>query len=120
MFLQQPVSNQGEPNMDDRIVAAVLDHKVEGGRQWIALSNEFPGISYFATDLDPRSFEYDEISGTWLGRAELLLQAPEEVRPGLFRDVSFTRPVRVVLCESGGDLSIEAFDYCWMDENESA
>lgn len=43
--------------MLDRIIDAVAGYMVESGEQWLALTKTMPGISYFATDLDPRSFE---------------------------------------------------------------
>ena len=65
---------QGEAAMAGRIVKAVAGYRVESSEQWLALSQNMPDVSYFATDLDPRSFERDEMSETWLGRAELLLK----------------------------------------------
>ncbi len=105
--------------MADRIVKAVAGYKVESSEQWRALSNTVPGVTYFATDLDPRSFEKDEMQETWLGRAELLLKAPAALRPGqASQEVSFTLPVRVVLAEEGGVLSVAAFDFYFSDESE--
>jgi hypothetical protein len=102
----------GEASMLDRIVGAVSGHRVESGAQWLALSKSVPGVSYFATDVDPRSFEKDETQDTWLGRAELLLKAPVELRPGqAMQDVSFTLPVKVVLSGQGGELTVTVFDF---------
>jgi hypothetical protein len=67
--------DRDDASMADRIVKAVLGYSVESSEQWLMLSKNMPGVSYFATDLDPRSFEKDETQGTWLGRAELLLKA---------------------------------------------
>src|SRR5271169_2628355 len=103
---------QGEAAMADRIVKAVAGCKVESGEQWLALSKNMPGVSYFATDLDPRSFEKDKMHETWLGRAELLLKAPAALRPGqAMQEVSFTMPVRVLLAEEGGVLTVAGFDF---------
>jgi hypothetical protein len=110
---------QGEAAMADRIVKAVAGYKVESSEQWLALSQNMPDVSYFATDLDPRSFERDEMNETWLGRAELLLKAPSALRPGqALQEVSFTLPVRVVLAEEGGALSVTAFDFYFADESK--
>jgi hypothetical protein len=107
-------------SMLDRIIHAVVGYRVERGEQWLTLSKNMPGVVYFATDLDPRSFEKDESQGTWLGRAELLLKAPAEVRPGqVMLEVSFTLPVRVLMSEQNGALSIEAFDFYSAEENEA-
>jgi hypothetical protein len=107
-------------SMQDRIIHAVVGYKVESGEQWLTLSKNMPGIVYFATDLDPRSFEKDESQGTWLGRAELLLKAPAEVRPGqAMQEVSFTLPVRVLLSVQDGELSVEAFDFYSAEEHEA-
>lgn len=105
--------------MHDKIVQAVVDFQADTGAQWIALSKTIPGVIHFATDVDPRSFEYREAHDIWLGRAELLLKAVSEIRPGQFEEVSFTLPVRVELVESGGEMSVKAFDYCALDETET-
>jgi hypothetical protein len=111
---------QGAAALADRIVRAVAGYTVEDGEQWLALSKNMPGISYFATDLDPRSFEKDEAQGTWLGRAELLLKAPVALRPGqAVQEVSFTLPVRVMLAEEGGVFSVTAFDFYSAEESEA-
>ncbi len=100
------------PMVLDQIIDAVTVFPVEDGEQWLALSNAVPGISFFATDVDPRSFEKNTTEGAWLGRAELLLKAPGALRPGqAMQEVSFTLPVRVVLLERGGVLSVTAFDF---------
>ena len=104
--------------MLDRIIDAVTAHKADGGEQWRALSESLPGISYFATDLDPRSFEKAEPQGNWLGRAELLLKAPAALRPGqAMQEVSFTMPVRVLLSEQSGELSVTGFDFYFASES---
>ena len=106
--------------MLDEIVNAVAGYRVESSEQWRALSRNMPGVSYFATDLDPRSFEKDETEGTWLGRAELLLKAPAALRPGqALQEVSFTLPVRVVLTERDGELTVTAFDFYSAWEGEA-
>ena len=105
--------------MPDRIVCAVVDYPVESDPQWTALCNDVPGVSYFATDLDPRSFEKDGMGGAWLGRAELLLKAPAELRPGqAAQEVSFTLPVKVLLSEQNGELYVTSFDFYAADENQ--
>jgi hypothetical protein len=109
---------QDGADMLDRIVRAVTGVHVDTGAQWIALSKKVPGVIYFATDVDPRSFDYHEAQDIWLGRAELLLKAVGEIRPGQFEEVSFTLPVRVELIESGAELLVKAFDYCVLDEGE--
>ena len=110
----------GEAAIADRILKAVAGYNVESGEQWLALSKTMPGVSYFATDLDPRSFEKDEMHETWLGRAELLLKAPAALRPGqAMQEVSFTMPVRVLLADHGGALSVAAFDFYSADESET-
>lgn len=104
--------------MADRIVTAVAGFPVESSEQWLALTQNMPGVSYFATDVDPRSFEKDEARGTWLGRAELLLKAPSRLRPGqAVQDVSFTMPVRVLLSGQDGAFSITGFDFYFAEEN---
>ncbi len=104
----------------DQIIAAVTGFPVEDGEQWLALSKNVPGVSYFATDVDPRSFEKDLDQGTWLGRGELLLKAPGALRPGqAMQEVSFTLPVRVVLAKRGGTLYVMAFDFYSADESEA-
>ena len=109
---------RGEAAMADRIVRAVVGYEVESSEQWLALSQNMPDVSYFATDLDPRSFERDEMND-WLGRAELLLKAPSVLRPGqALQEVSFTLPVRVVLAEEGSALSVTAFDFYFADESK--
>jgi hypothetical protein len=111
---------QGEASILDLIVNAVAGYRVENAEQWLALSKNMPGVSYFATDLDPRSFEKDATQGNWLGRAELLLKAPAALRPGqAMQDVSFTLPVRVLLSEQGGALSVTAFDFFSAGESEA-
>jgi hypothetical protein len=119
MSLDELLGKDGA-SMADRIVKAVVDYGVESCGQWLALSKNMPGVSYFSTDLDPRSFEKDETQGTWLGRAELLLNAPSELRPGqAMQDVSFTLPVRVLLSGQSGVLSVMAFDFYSAGENEA-
>ena len=109
-----------EPLVLDRILDAVISYPVEDGEQWLALSKNVPGMSFFATDVDPRSFEKDATQSTWLGRAELLLKAPGALRPGqAMQEVSFTLPVRVLLSEHGGTLSVMAFDFYSADESEA-
>jgi len=109
-----------EASMADRIVKAVLGYRVESSEQWLMLSKNMPGVSYFATDLDPRSFEKDETQGTWLGRAELLLKAPAALRPGqAMQEVSFTLPIKVLLSGQGGALSVVAFDFYSAGESEA-
>lgn len=100
------------------LMRAVVEFQVDAGEQWNALAKAFPGVVYFATDLDPRSFDYDEARDLWLGRAELLLSAPGQIRPGQFEEVSFTLPARVVLVESGGEFSVRAFDFWSVEEDE--
>jgi hypothetical protein len=113
MFPEQAVATRAEVSTRDQIIRATRAYRVEDSSQWMALSKKFPGVSFFATDLDPRSFEFDETNGTWVGRADLLLEAPSELRPGQDeQQVSFTRPVRVVLAEKEGTLSVKAFDFC--------
>jgi hypothetical protein len=121
MSLDEPlVMSQGEASMLDRIINAVAGYRVESAEQWLALSKNMPGVSYFATDLDPRSFEKDATQGNWLGRAELLLKAPTALRPGqAMQDVSFTLPVRVLLSERGGELFVTAFDFYSAGEGEA-
>jgi hypothetical protein len=106
--------------MLNRIAEAVVNYPVESGAQWIALCNNLPGVSYFATDVDPRSFEKNGVDGTWLGRAELLLKAPAELRPGQGAEVSFTLPVKVVLSEQDGELLVTAFDFYFDEEEQSS
>lgn len=97
---------------EDRLTDVVVNFPVESGEQWRALTEDIPGVSYFATDLDPRSFEFAAGQGRWVGRAELLLKAPAELRPGQARqEVSFTLPVRVVIDEDGEELVITGFDF---------
>src|SRR5450631_3418397 len=104
----------------DQIIAAVTGFPVEDGEQWLALSKNLPGVSFFATDVDPRSFEKDTTQSTWLGRAELLLKAPGALRPGqAMQEVSFTLPVRVLLSERGSALAVLAFDFYSADEREA-
>jgi hypothetical protein len=115
------VTGQSEAAMSDRIVQAVVSYNVESDAQWIALSKDVPGVSYFATDLDARSFEKDEARGTWLGRAELLLKAPAELRPGqAMQEVSFTLPVKVVLSEQDGEFFVTSFDFYRADDIQSS
>lgn len=109
---------QDGADMLERIVQAVTGVQVDTGAQWVALSKTIPGVTYFATDVDPRSFDYREAQDIWLGRAELLLKAVGEIRPGQFEEVSFTLPVRVELIESGEELLVKAFDFCALDEGE--
>ncbi len=113
MSFDEPLmASEAGPAMLDEIVNTVTRYGVESSEQWLALFNDMPGVAYFATDLDPRSFERDATKGTWLGRAELLLKAPAELRPGQdLQEVSFTLPVRVLLSEEGGELSVAAFDF---------
>jgi hypothetical protein len=107
-----------DPLVLDQIIDAVTAFPVEDGEQWLALSNNVPGVSFFATDVDPRSFEKDVNQDTWLGRGELLLKAPGALRPGqAMQEVSFTLPVRVVLSERGGVLSVTAFDFYSGDDS---
>jgi hypothetical protein len=109
-----------EPLVLDRILDAVISYPVEDGEQWLALSKNLPGVSFFATDVDPRSFEKDTTQSTWLGRAELLLKAPGALRPGqAMQEVSFTLPVRVLLSERGDTLYVMAFDFYSADESEA-
>ncbi|HUZ90662.1 MAG TPA: hypothetical protein VMU78_01990 [Methylocella sp.] len=121
MFLDEAMLvGQGEGTMADEIVKAVTGYRVERSEQWLALTETMPGTSYFATDLDPRSFERDETQGIWLGRAELLLKAPSELRPGqALQEVSFTMPVRVLLFEQDGALSVAVFDFYSAEEREA-
>lgn len=110
--------DQAGAAMAERIVTAVAGFPVEDGEQWLALTQNMLGVSYYATDLDPRSFEKDEARGTWLGRAELLLKAPGRLRPGqAVQDVSFTMPVRVLLSEQDGEFFITGFDFYFAEEN---
>jgi hypothetical protein len=107
--------------MSDRIVQAVANYNVENDAQWIALCNNVPGVSYFATDLDPRSFEKDGTNAAWVGRAELLLKAPAELRPGqAMQEVSFTLPVKVVLSEQDGGFFVTSFDFYRADDTQSS
>jgi hypothetical protein len=119
VFAHEPMgADQKEAIMSDRLVEAVTGFAVENDAQWLALSQRLPGVSYFATDLDPRSFEKNETDNTWLGRAELLLSAPADIRLGQTQ-VSFTMPVRVELSESSGEFSVKAFDFYSADESEA-
>jgi hypothetical protein len=111
-------SNQQMAELHERIVSALTEFHADTGPQWIALSKKVPGVIYFATDVDPRSFEYHKMRGIWLGRAELLLKAVGEIRPGQFEEISFTLPVRVELYESGEELLVKAFDYCPVEADE--
>lgn len=111
------IMGQGEAPVLDRIIDTVIEYRVESSEQWAALSKNMPSVSYFATDLDPRSFEKDASQGTLLGRAELLLKAPSVLRPGqAAQDVAFTMPVRVSLSEQDGELSVAAFDFYFIEE----
>ncbi|HTV32338.1 MAG TPA: hypothetical protein VME69_04440 [Methylocella sp.] len=106
--------------MAERIVQAVTGYAVEASDQWLLLKRNLPSVSYFATDLDPRSFEFDAIEGAFVGRAELLLTARSLLRPGqAMREVSFTLPARVLLRESNGGLIVGAFDF-YSAESETA
>ncbi|HZM08256.1 MAG TPA: hypothetical protein VFC11_07385 [Methylocella sp.] len=110
-----------DPLVLDQIIDAVTTFPVEDGEQWLALSNTVTGVSFFATDVDPRSFEKNTTEDTWLGRGELLLKAPGALRPGqAMQEVSFTLPVRVVLSERGGVLSVTAFDFYSGDDSGEA
>jgi len=94
----------------ERIAAAVTDYAVTEDPYWPEVTARWPRVSYFATDLDPRSFERKP-DGTWDGRAELLLTAPGELRPGQEEQISFTLPVDVELFEQNGSFSIKTFDF---------
>lgn len=120
-FPQEPKAvDPKEAIVSDRLVEAVTGFAVENDAQWRALSQRLPGVSYFATDLDPRSFEKSETDNIWLGRAELLLSAPAEIRLGQGQqEVSFTMPVRIELFESGGEFSVRAFDFYSPDESDA-
>jgi hypothetical protein len=121
MCPEQAVATRAEVATRDQIIGATRGYCVEDSSQWMALTRKFPGVTYFATDLDPRSFEFDEINEIWVGRADLLLTAPSELRPGQdMRQVSFMLPVRVVLAEKNGTFSVEAFDFCADDGDETA
>jgi hypothetical protein len=89
----------------DRIAQTVSAYNVRADPIWAGLVEEWPSVEYFATDLDPRSFERvsDQI---WRGRADLLLNADEEIRPGQIATVSFTLPVDVELRDEAGRLSV--------------
>jgi len=94
------------------IIAAVSSYQVQAGEQWNELRRSMPGVTFFAMDVDPRSFERDEAAGVWIGRAELLLKATSLLRPGQPRqDVSFTLPAKVVLTEEDGALAVLSFDF---------
>lgn len=113
MLPEQALASRDEAPLSSRIVQATRAYEVEGSPQWIALSHKIPGVSFFATDLDPRTFEYDRGNGSWIGRADLLLKAPTELRPGREKQqVSFTLPVRVELTEKNGAFSVKSFDFC--------
>lgn len=110
--MSQEERSHAEAVTAKRIAEAVEAFPVVDSEQWRALTESMPGVSYFAIDLDPRSFEKDEGQGSFIGRAELLLKAPSELRPGQARhEVSFTLPVRVILYEDGGELAVTAFDF---------
>ena len=121
MFLdQRQASDRSGAALGDSINQAVARYQVEKSAQWAALCANVPGITYFATDLDPRSFAEDESSRAWLGRAELLLKAPAELRPGQApQEVSFTLPVKVVLTEQDGELVITSFDFYFVEDEPS-
>jgi hypothetical protein len=121
VFDQPQRAGQREAATSDRIVQAVLGYDVKGDAQWSALTKDVPGVAYFATDLDPRSFERDDVHGSWLGRAELLLKAPAELRPGQPpQEVSFTLPVKVVLSEQDGALAVTSFQFYGASAAQSA
>lgn len=110
-----PDEMQGEGqrggDMLDLIFQAVAGFEVLSDAQWHALTKDVPGVTFFTTDLDPRSFTEDG-AGAWVGRAELLLKAPAELRAGHApQEVSFTLPVKVVLAERDGTLEVAAFDF---------
>ncbi len=92
------------------IVNAVMEYSVEADPGWPFVIAIWPSVSYFATDLDPRSFERSA-EGTWTGRAELLLTARGEVRPGQPGEISFTLPVHVELFERDGTFSVKTFEF---------
>ncbi len=119
-FDERLVTEQDEASVLDQIVDTVTGYRVESGEQWLALTNTIPGVTYFTTDIDPRSFEKDEGQGSWLGRAELLLKAPAQLRPGqAMQEVSFTLPVKVLLSEQDGELSIAEFDFYSAETSEA-
>lgn len=107
--------------MFDQIMQAVLGYDVKSDAQWSALCKDVPAVSYFGTDVDPRSFEKDHARGGWIGRAELLLKAPAALRPGQPpQEVSFTLPVKVILGEQDGALAVASFRFYTASEDHSA
>lgn len=106
--------------MLDQITRAVLDYDAKRDPQWNALCRDVPAVSYFATDVDPRSFERDAARGGYIGRAELLLKAPAELRHGQPpQEVSFTLPVKVFLREQDGALTVTSFQFYAARETQS-
>lgn len=105
--LQEPaVTARNDALLLDRITRAVIAHDVMGDYSlWGFVGEKWPGVAYFATDLDPRSFEKvsDE---AWRGQADLLLTMPQEIRPRQQATVSFTLPVDVELREVDGEFSV--------------
>lgn len=112
MGLDHAPAGRSTTTASERILGATRAYKVEGSPQWGALCRQIPGVLYFATDLDPRSFDYDPTDSVWVGRADLLLTAPCELRSGQTLPVSFTLPARVELAELDGIFSVQAFDFC--------
>lgn len=105
----------------ERIVEVVTSYPVETSEQWLLLKANMPRVAFFATDLNPHSFEWDSAECAWLGRAELLLSAPSALRPGqAMLEVSFTLPVRVLLRMANEELTIAAFDFYSAAQNATA
>jgi len=71
-------------------------YKVESSEQWLCAFPNMPGVSYFATDLDPRFLRKGRDERDLARRAELLLKAPSACGQG--------RPARGVVhfaCQGG-------------------
>lgn len=85
------------------IASSVRAFPVTSNDSWKLLAERYPGLSLYAIDADPRTFEVSE-EGVFDGRASVLVLVPNRLPSGESVQVSATIPARVVgqLSPDGG------------------
>jgi len=101
---------RARPGWRIEIVKAVAGYKVESSEAMLALPKICRRYRILRRNLDPRSFERDEMNGDLARPAGIAAQAPSIAARAGLQEVSFTLPVRWSGRE-GGALSRHAFDF---------
>jgi hypothetical protein len=91
------------------IASCVQSFAVTKSPIWDLISKQYPSVSLFAIDADPRTFQVSE-KGKFDGRANLLVSMPRTLRSGRVSTYSMTIPARVFgKLSPAGEIEVSEF-----------